>query len=161
MQDTTNAAGVITNKRSIESTILVNNGQTIVLGGLMQDKSGDGTNKVPIAGDIPVIGSLFRYKTKNHNKTNLMIFMRPTIVRSAEDTTRLSIDRYRYLIDDTKTALSKDSTIQLPEIPLKEGPMIQKSAPPSQLPPPARSNSPLSSSSNIDSVPAPFFLPQS
>ncbi len=168
VQDTTNAAGVITNKRSIESTILVNNGQTIVLGGLMQDKSGDGTNKVPIAGDIPILGSLFRYNTKNHNKTNLMIFMRPTIVRSAEDTTRLSIDRYRYLIDDTKSVLSKDSNIQLPEVPLKEGPLIQKSAPSSpppsaSPPPPASSHSPRSSSSfsNSESAIAPFALPQS
>ena len=77
IQDTTNAAGVITNKRSIESTVLVDDGQIIVLGGLIQDDVRDGLDKVPGLGDIPLLGSLFKYETRKHVKTNLMVFLRP------------------------------------------------------------------------------------
>lgn len=118
VQDKTNNAGVITNKRSIESTVLVDDGQVIVLGGLMQDSLGDAVDKVPIAGDLPVIGSFFRYNKRNRSKTNLMIFMRPTIVRTAHKTEALSVDRYRYLIDDAKSLQSAEQMPfpeQLPE----------------------------------------------
>src|SRR4029077_1365483 len=75
IQDQTNPAGVITNKRAVGSTILVDDGQIVVIGGLIQDTVIDGVQKVPLLGDIPLLGALFRYKTRSHSKTNLMIFL--------------------------------------------------------------------------------------
>ena len=84
IQDSTNAAGVITNKRAVESTVLVDDGQIVVIGGLIQDTVKDGIEKVPVLGDIPVLGALFQYKTRSRSKTNLMVFLRPTLVRDAQ-----------------------------------------------------------------------------
>ena len=93
VQDTTVAAGVITNKRSIESSVLVEDGQIIVLGGLVSDTVNDGRDKVPVLGDLPVLGSLFRYDTRRRTKTNLMVFLRPYVLRTADDG-NLLVDRY-------------------------------------------------------------------
>lgn len=98
VQDTSNPAGIITNKRSLESTVVVDDGQIVVLGGLIQDSFTDGTNKVPVAGDIPVVGSLFRYDTRQRTKTNLMVFLKPTVVRGGGETSALTADRYEYLM---------------------------------------------------------------
>ena len=95
--DTTNVAGVITNKRSIESTVLVNDGQIIVLGGLIQDAVSGGISKVPLLGNIPLLGNLFRYDSRSRTKTNLMIFLRPTVLRDAERADSLTSDRYDYI----------------------------------------------------------------
>ena len=82
--DATGAAGVITNKRSVESTVLVNDGQIIVIGGLIQDSVSDRVSKVPGLGDIPLFGGLFKYNTRSRTKTNLMVFLRPTVVRDEQ-----------------------------------------------------------------------------
>ena len=74
---TSSVSGIITNKRSLESTILLQDGQTIVLGGLIQDSVSDGVEKVPLLGDIPVVGTLFSYQKKQRAKKNLMVFLRP------------------------------------------------------------------------------------
>jgi general secretion pathway protein D len=100
VQDTTNPAGIITNKRSLESTVLVDDGQIVVLGGLIQDSFTDNANKVPYVGDIPVAGALFRYDTRQRTKTNLMVFLKPTIVRSGAATTSLTADRYDYIMGE-------------------------------------------------------------
>lgn len=97
IQDTTNAAGIITNKRSIESNVLVDDGQIIVLGGLIQDQVTDGWEKVPGLGDIPVIGGLFKFQTRKRTKTNLMVFLRPTVIRTTEQSVAASGDRYDYV----------------------------------------------------------------
>lgn len=97
IQDTSNAAGVITNKRSIESTVLVDDGQIIVLGGLIQDDVRDGLDKVPGLGDIPILGSLFKYESRKHVKTNLMVFLRPRVLRNATAAATLTGDRYDYI----------------------------------------------------------------
>ena len=86
----TNASGIITNKRSIQTSVLVDDGQTIVLGGLMQDNVSDNNSKIPGLGDIPGIGALFRSTARNRQKTDLMVFLRPVIVRSAQRGTELS-----------------------------------------------------------------------
>ncbi|GGP24910.1 type II secretion system secretin GspD [Silvimonas amylolytica] len=93
----TNGGGIATKKRTIDSKVLVDNGQTIVLGGLLQDSSSNGENKVPLLGDIPVIGGLFRYQSRNWAKTDLMVFLRPVILYDSKDTDTLSADRYGYL----------------------------------------------------------------
>ncbi len=100
IEDTTNAAGIITNKRSLESTVIVDDGQIIVLGGLIQDSYTDGTNKVPVVGDVPVFGQLFRYDNRRRIKTNLMVFLKPTVVRTSSAGAALTGDRYDYLIGE-------------------------------------------------------------
>jgi len=100
IEDTTNAAGIITNKRSLESTVMVDDGQIIVLGGLIQDSYTDGTNKVPVVGDVPVFGQLFRYDNRRRIKTNLMVFLKPTVVRTSSAGAALTGDRYDYLIGE-------------------------------------------------------------
>jgi general secretion pathway protein D len=100
IEDTTNAAGIITNKRSLESTVMVDDGQIIVLGGLIQDSYTDGTNKVPVVGDVPILGQLLRYDNRRRIKTNLMVFLKPTVVRTSSAGAALTGDRYDYLIGE-------------------------------------------------------------
>ena len=95
--DTTNAAGIITNKRSIESTVLVDDGQIIVLGGLIQDSVSGSVSKVPGLGDIPYLGALFRSDSRTRTKTNLMVFMRPVVLRDATSPAALTADRYEFI----------------------------------------------------------------
>lgn len=93
----TTSAGIITNKRSIETTVLVGDGEAIVLGGLIQDDVQNGIDKVPGLGDIPLLGSLFRSETRKRTKTNLMVFLRPVVVRSPEAMSGLTESRYDYI----------------------------------------------------------------
>ena len=79
------ASDFVTNKREIETTVLANDGEIIVLGGLLQDDEQIDLAKVPILGDIPVIGKAFQSKGRSRAKTNLMVFLRPKIIRNASD----------------------------------------------------------------------------
>lgn len=94
-----NASGPVTNKRSLESSVLVDDGRLIVLGGLIEDKLGNDEEKVPVLGDVPVLRNLFRYENRSRKKTNLMVFLRPSIVRDTRDYEALTEDRYRELLD--------------------------------------------------------------
>ena len=98
--DSSGASGIITNKRSVDSTVLVDDGQIVVIGGLMQDTFNDGVSKIPGLGDLPIIGGLFKYNTRLRNKTNLMVFLRPTLLRSAERADSLTTDRYDYILGE-------------------------------------------------------------
>ena len=100
VQDVTNPAGINTNKRAVESTVLVDDGQIVVIGGLIQDSIKDGVEKVPGLGDLPLIGGLFRYNTRSRNKTNLMVFLRPTLLRNAQSLNSLSNNRYDYILGE-------------------------------------------------------------
>lgn len=91
------ATGLITNKRSIESTVLVEDGGIIVLGGLLQDEYGGNQDKVPGLADVPVFGNLFRSEKRTRKKTNLMVFLRPVVVRDARQTESLALDRYEWM----------------------------------------------------------------
>jgi len=86
--------GPTTNKRSIESSVLVDDGNIIVIGGLLQDEYSNGIEKVPLAGDIPLIGNLFKSETRSRKKTNLMVFLRPVVVRDSTTSDQLAYDRY-------------------------------------------------------------------
>jgi general secretion pathway protein D len=125
----TDGAGLATTKRSLETNVLVDDGQIIVLGGLIDDKLQDGVEKVPGLGDIPLIGGLFRYKTRNHAKTNLMVFLRPTIIRNSVESLSLTGDRYDY-IRNAEIAAQPEPTIILPNVaapqlpPLIDGRMV-------------------------------------
>jgi general secretion pathway protein D len=90
----TSNAGPTTNKRSIESNVMVDDGQILVLGGLIEDRFSDNKSKVPLLGDIPYLGALFRTETRERKRTNLMVFLRPTVLRDAETSNKLSVDRY-------------------------------------------------------------------
>ena len=94
VQDRLNPAGIITNKRSIESTVLVDNGEIVALGGLVQDGTDTAVEKVPVLGDIPLLGLLFRYETRRQTKTNLMVFLRPIVVRDAAGYGPITSERY-------------------------------------------------------------------
>lgn len=97
VQDTTNVAGIITSKRSIDTNVLVDDGQIVVLGGLIDENVQDGDEKVPGLGDIPVIGNLFKFQTRKRVKTNLMVFLRPTVIRNNEDSVSVAGDRYDFI----------------------------------------------------------------
>ncbi|MFB9246446.1 type II secretion system secretin GspD [Massilia antarctica] len=91
------AAGVITNVRIIENNVIADDGQIIVLGGLIKDDTSEGEDRVRGLADIPVLGNLFKYRKRSRNKTNLMVFLRPVIVRSKEDSNAIASDRYDYM----------------------------------------------------------------
>jgi general secretion pathway protein D len=85
---------VVTSKRSVKTTVLADNGQTIVLGGMMQDDNTQSVNAVPGLGRLPWIGGLFRSKASSYTKDNLLIFLQPTILRDGDSADRLSQERY-------------------------------------------------------------------
>ena len=91
------ANGPTTNKRSIESNVLVADGSIVVLGGLLQDEYSGNQEKVPGLGDVPLFGNLFKSETRSRKKTNLMVFLRPVVVRDAAATDTLSMDRYEMM----------------------------------------------------------------
>jgi general secretion pathway protein D len=89
-----NTNGPTTNKRSIESNVLVDDGSIVVLGGLLQDDYSGNVEKVPGLGDVPFLGNFFRSETRTRKKTNLMVFLRPIVVRDAGTSDALAVDRY-------------------------------------------------------------------
>jgi len=97
VQDATLAAGLITNKRAIESNVLVDDGQVVVLGGLIEERVEGGVSMVPGLGRLPILGSLFRYDNRKRVKTNLMVFLRPVVLRNADASYAVTADRYDYI----------------------------------------------------------------
>ncbi|MBC7414177.1 MAG: type II secretion system secretin GspD [Herminiimonas sp.] len=120
VQDTANAAGIITSKRSIDTNVLVDDGQIIVLGGLIEDTVQNGEEKVRGLGDIPIIGNLFKYQNRKRVKTNLMVFLRPTVVRSNDQSVNLAGDRYD-LIRNVELNSQPAHTAVLPDV---DGPIL-------------------------------------
>jgi len=86
--------GPTTNKRSIESSVLVEDGGLVMLGGLLSDNYGNTVEKVPVAGDIPVLGNLFKNEVRTRDKSNLMMFLRPAVMRDGASTEAFAYDRY-------------------------------------------------------------------
>lgn len=132
----TNSAGIITNKRSISTNVLVDDGQIIVLGGLIEDSLKDTSEKVNGLGDIPVLGNLFKYRKRDHAKTNLLVFLRPVVIRNADQNDNVLADRYDYIrnaeikAQPEHTSLLEDAKAPvLPPLqnkrPQGEGPMLQ------------------------------------
>jgi general secretion pathway protein D len=143
---TTNPAGIITNKRSLASSVIVDDGQIIVLGGLIQDVQTDNANQVPLLGDIPWIGALFRYDNRQHTKTNLMVFLKPTVVRSDTSANSLTADRYEYLLGEQQRLKPAErpfwTDADLPLLPALPQPAGFGVAPPSALQPGGASRRP-------------------
>ncbi|MEM5400500.1 type II secretion system secretin GspD [Paraburkholderia unamae] len=109
---TTNPAGPEFTKRSIQSTVLADNGEIIVLGGLMQDNYQVANSKVPLLGDIPWIGQLFRSENKTREKTNLMVFLRPVIINDRDTAQAVTSNRYDYIQGVTGAYKSDNNLIK-------------------------------------------------
>ncbi|MBT3411434.1 MAG: type II secretion system secretin GspD [Halieaceae bacterium] len=93
------AADIITSERKIQTKVLAQDSKVVVLGGLIEDNVQDGQQKVPILGDIPFLGRLFRTDSVDVSKTNLLIFIRPTIIRDNAQLDGATADKYRYIRD--------------------------------------------------------------
>lgn len=93
----TSSQGLTTNKSSIETTVVIDDGATLVLGGLLKDEFSNGDSQVPLLGDIPVLGNLFKSRSRSRNKTNLMVFLRPVVIRSQDESNALTADRYDFM----------------------------------------------------------------
>lgn len=91
------ASDLITNKRSIDTKVLVDDGHTIILGGLIEDNKNETEQSVPLLGRLPLIGGLFRYTSKTGKRTNLMVFLRPVIIHGPQESYSVTADRYQYL----------------------------------------------------------------
>jgi general secretion pathway protein D len=127
LASTVNASnGPTTNKRTIESNVLVEDGNIVVLGGLLQDEYSGNAEKVPGLGDVPLFGNLFKSEARSRKKTNLMVFLRPVVVRDAQATEQLSADRYDLMRSGLRAAQPVPSQLlpineapQLPELPVR------------------------------------------
>lgn len=123
--DASNAAGITTNKRSIDTSVLVDDGNIIVLGGLIEDRVTETINKVPLLGDLPVLGNLFRTQGRGHKKTNLMVFLRPYVIRNDEASNAITNDRYEYIRNQESLVSPKPHWV-LPDLPEVKMPDINE-----------------------------------
>jgi general secretion pathway protein D len=97
------ATDITTQKRTVETTVLVDNGRTVVLGGLLDEQFNQDEQGITGLSSLPVVGGLFRTRKKTKTKTNLMVFLRPSIIREAEDTVDITRNRYSGVLDDKRT----------------------------------------------------------
>jgi general secretion pathway protein D len=103
----------VLNKRSFQTNVLVEDGSFVVISGLIQDQADETQNKVPILGDIPLIGRLFRYDTRAHTKTQTMVFLRPTIIRDEKAAADIAVNRYDFM----RTQVDRTRQGNLPPLP--------------------------------------------
>jgi general secretion pathway protein D len=124
VQDTaavgTTNAGPSTNKRSIESNVVVDDGAILVLGGLIEDRFTETRNQVPLLGDLPMVGNLFRSTSRKKNRTNLMVFLRPVVLRDASGADKLSLDRYDLIRAQQKDNQPTPSVL----VPINDAPVV-------------------------------------
>jgi general secretion pathway protein D len=147
----TNTNGPTTNKNSLETTIVADDGQIMVLGGQMKEEYTDGENKVPVLGDVPVMGNLFRNSSRERRKSVMLVFLRPVVIRDAAAASSLSLDRYEAIRaqqmaeQPTQKALMPINTSPvLPALPasgqplpVTPGPATPQAQAPTQAPPSA------------------------
>ncbi|KPF50256.1 type II secretion system protein GspD [beta proteobacterium AAP121] len=122
-QDTaagTTNAGPSTTKRSYEGAVVVDDGEILVLGGLIEDRFITNQSKVPLLGDIPWLGALFRSESRERRRTNLMVFLRPIVMRDAESANRFSADRYEQMRGQQQNAQPAPSVV----MPINESPVL-------------------------------------
>ncbi len=112
--------GPTTNKRTIESNVLVEDGAVVVLGGLLQDEYAGNQEKVPGLADVPWFGNLFKSESRSRKKTNLMVFLRPVVVRDAATTQALSSERYEQMRNTQRVVQPEQSST----MPINEAPML-------------------------------------
>ena len=109
------SAELVLNRRQVETTVNVDDGEIVVLGGLLDQNERLSVEKTPLLGDVPVLGALFRSTSRQRDRTNLMIFIRPTIVRSAADARRATAPKYEYIVGQ-QSAADPERQSQLEEI---------------------------------------------
>ena len=114
------ATGPTTNKRSIDTNVLVQDGSIVVLGGLLSDEYSGNQEKVPGLGDLPLFGNLFKSESRSRKKTNLMVFLRPVVVRDASSSDSLSVDRYD-MMRSTQQASQPEPSVM---VPVNEAPVL-------------------------------------
>jgi general secretion pathway protein D len=114
------ANGPTTNKRTIESNVLVEDGSVVVIGGLLQDNFTGNSDKIPGLGDLPIFGGLFKSSSRTRKKSNLMVFLRPVVVRDAASSDRLSLDRYEQMLNGMRDAQPAPSYT----LPINDGPVL-------------------------------------
>ncbi len=129
------ASDLITDKRSIKTNVMVRDGEVIVLGGLIEDRVRESEQKVPLLGDIPYLGALFRSKSSNVDKANLMVFIHPTILRDTETANRYTASKYNFIRSVESDAFT-EGIFMTPEIP---PPMLPEMDDLLELPPPYES----------------------
>jgi general secretion pathway protein D len=112
--------GPTTQKSSIETTVVVDDGQVLVLGGLLKDSYTDSSNKVPGVGDVPFLGRLFGSETRKRDKTNLMVFLRPVVMRTQEASNALTLDRYDHMRKTQQDSAPEKSFL----LPINEVPVL-------------------------------------
>ena len=110
------AADLITNKRTIDTTILVENEEVIILGGLIRDKETQGESRVPLLGSIPGLGALFRSRTKNIEKQNLLVFLRPTVLTSSADIAETSARKFNRVFELEIEGTGQDTAERLSDL---------------------------------------------
>jgi general secretion pathway protein D len=138
----TSASGIVTTVRAIENNIIADDGQIIVLGGLISDSESHNEERVHGLGDIPVIGNLFKYRTRSRTKLNLMVFLRPVVVRSKEQNDSISMDRYEYMRATGAASQPPDGSVLLRNLGAPMLPPLTDGQPPpngamATVPPPA------------------------
>jgi general secretion pathway protein D len=116
----TGGTGPTTSKRSIESNVIVDDGTILVLGGLIEDRFEESNTKVPLLGDLPFLGALFRSESRSKKRTNLMVFLRPVVVRTAEEANKLSLDRYDLIRAQQRDDQPRPSVV----LPINEAPVL-------------------------------------
>ena len=116
----TNANGPTTNKNSLETTVVADDGQIMVLGGQMKEEYTDGENKVPMLGDMPMVGNLFKNSSRERKKSILLVFLRPVVIRDAQAASGLALDRYEAI----RAQQSADQPLQKMLMPINESPVL-------------------------------------
>lgn len=107
----TTEGGIITNKRSFESNVVVEDGNFVVLSGLIEDRTNNQEQRVPLLGSIPGLGALFRYENRSRTKTNTMVFLRPVVVRDEATSANIAADRYEYMRTQVQRGTKPDTAI--------------------------------------------------
>ncbi|CAH0351422.1 type II secretion system secretin GspD [Aquabacterium sp. CECT 9606] len=119
VKSTSGTSGPTTAKSSIETTVVVDDGQVLVLGGLIKDEYSDNASKVPLLGDIPYLGNLFKSQERTRKKTNLMVFLRPIVMRTQEAANAFTLDRYDYMRNkQIESTPPQSSLMRINEVPV-------------------------------------------
>jgi general secretion pathway protein D len=139
------AVDLVTNKREVKTTVLVKDDSLLVLGGLISDNVKDSVQKVPALGDIPFLGNLFRYRSSDHQKSDLMVFLHPRVLHDAATSASVSQEKYNYIRseqvqmrENTETITPRAQQPMLPEVhDFLASPAIDVAPKDSPAPPPA------------------------
>ena len=168
-----NVNGPSTSKRSIESNVVVDDGAIIVIGGLLEDSYQQGQDKVPVMGDLPLVGGLFRSENRSRTKTNLMVFLRPIVVRDNATSDALMVDRYEAIRALQQATQPPSSVVMgsgtgapvLPALPQRNGVATGQQQPPAPattpVPQPMQQLTPAPLPQAVPAPVAPQGVPQS